>query len=146
MIKEISPDLRVAYSDGSYCHFTGIYSLIVPNEFERKLLLGLLNSTLFDFYYKSFYGSIHLSGGWLNINSSYLESLPIKNDVQKHGKEIANIVDKILAVTSDDDYLESSAKKEKVHDYEKQIDQLVYELYGLTPEEIKIIEKSSINR
>ena len=146
LIKEISPDLRVAYSDGSYCHFTGIYSLIVPNEFERKLLLGLLNSTLFDFYYKSFYGSIHLSGGWLNINSSYLESLPIKNDVQKHGKEIANIVDKILAVTSDDDYLESSAKKEKVHDYEKQIDQLVYELYGLTPEEIKIIEKSSINR
>ena len=25
-------------------------------------------------------------------------------------------------------------------DYEKQIDQLVYKLYGLTPEEIKIVE------
>ena len=30
----------------------------------------------------------------------------------------------------------------KVHDYEKQIDQLVYKLYGLAPEEIKIVEKN----
>ncbi len=30
----------------------------------------------------------------------------------------------------------------KVRDYEKQIDQLVYKLYGLTPEEIKIVENS----
>ena len=29
----------------------------------------------------------------------------------------------------------------KVRDYEKQIDQLVYKLYALTPEEIKIVEK-----
>lgn len=28
----------------------------------------------------------------------------------------------------------------KIDDYEKQIDQLVYQLYGLTPEEIKIVE------
>jgi len=28
----------------------------------------------------------------------------------------------------------------KVRDYEKQIDQLVYKLYGLTPEEIRIVE------
>ena len=30
----------------------------------------------------------------------------------------------------------------KVSDYEKQIDQLVYKLYALTPEEIKVIENS----
>ena len=30
----------------------------------------------------------------------------------------------------------------KVRDYEKQIDQLVYKLYGLTPEEIKIVEST----
>lgn len=28
----------------------------------------------------------------------------------------------------------------KVRDYEKQIDRLVYKLYGLTPEEIEVIE------
>lgn len=143
LIKEISPDLRAAYSDGSYCHFTGVYSLLIPNEFDRKLLLGLLNSNLFDFYYKSFYGSIHLSGDWLNINSSYLESLPIKNNASKYNKEIVDIVSKILTITKDDDYLENPAKQAKVREYEKQIDQLVYKLYSLTPEEIKIVESST---
>lgn len=28
-------------------------------------------------------------------------------------------------------------------DYEKQIDQLVYKLYGLTPEEIKVVESNT---
>jgi len=33
-------------------------------------------------------------------------------------------------------------KQAKVRDYEKQIDQLVYKLYALTPEEIKIVENN----
>ena len=33
-------------------------------------------------------------------------------------------------------------KTAKTREYEKQIDQLVYKLYGLTPEEIKIVENS----
>ena len=36
--------------------------------------------------------------------------------------------------------IERRAKPAKVRDYEKQIDQLVYKLYVLTPEEIKIVE------
>lgn len=38
------------------------------------------------------------------------------------------------------DYLENSTKKAEVKEYEKQIDQMVYKLYGLTNEEIDIIE------
>ena len=45
-------------------------------------------------------------------------------------------------ITKDDDYPENSAKQAKVHNLEKQIDQLVYKLYALTLEEIKIVEKS----
>ena len=45
------------------------------------------------------------------------------------------IVNKILSITKDDNYLENSTKQAKVREYEKQIDQLVYKLYGLTPEE-----------
>jgi hypothetical protein len=47
---------------------------------------------------------------------------------------------KILAITKDDDNMGNPTKQAKVHEYEKQIDQLVYKLYGLTQEEIKIIE------
>jgi len=47
---------------------------------------------------------------------------------------------KILAITKDNDYLQNPAKRAQVKEYEKQIDQMVYELYGLTEEEIRIVE------
>ncbi len=51
------------------------------------------------------------------------------------------LADKILAITKDDDYLNNSAKQAKDEEYERQIDQIVYKLYGLTDKEICIIEK-----
>ena len=39
-----------------------------------------------------------------------------------------------------EDYLSNSAKQAKVKEIERQIDQRVYRLYGLTPEGIKIVE------
>jgi adenine-specific DNA-methyltransferase len=50
------------------------------------------------------------------------------------------MVDKILAITKDPDYLQNPAKQAQVKEYERQIDQMVYELYGLTEEEIRIVE------
>ncbi len=50
------------------------------------------------------------------------------------------LVDKILAITKDGDYLTNASKHEKVRDYEREIDELVYKLYDLTPEEIKIVK------
>ncbi|MEM0203163.1 MAG: hypothetical protein QXO16_04175 [Archaeoglobaceae archaeon] len=40
-----------------------------------------------------------------------------------------------------DDYLENPQKQQRVKELEREIDQLVYKLYGLTEEEIKIIER-----
>jgi len=51
------------------------------------------------------------------------------------------LVDQILSITKDDDYLDNPDKKAKVKRLEKEIDQLVYKLYDLTSEEIKIVEE-----
>jgi len=56
------------------------------------------------------------------------------------GKPFIDLVDKILAITKDDDYLQNKEKQAKVKEYERQIDQMVYKLYGLTEEEITIVE------
>ncbi|MDI6784447.1 MAG: hypothetical protein QME64_10185 [bacterium] len=58
----------------------------------------------------------------------------------KNQSLVINSVDKIRAITDDADYLTTPAKQKKVQDYERQIDQLVYQLYDLTPEEIAIVE------
>ena len=53
-------------------------------------------------------------------------------------------MDDILSVTKDDDYLQNPAKQAQVKEYEKQIDQMVYKLYGMTEEEIKIVEGETV--
>ena len=47
---------------------------------------------------------------------------------------------KILSLTQSEDYLQNPQKQTKVKEYEREIDQLVYKLYGLTEEEIMIVE------
>jgi len=51
-----------------------------------------------------------------------------------------DLVDRILAITQDEDYLQNPGKQARVQEYEREIDKMVYELYGLTEEEIAIVE------
>ncbi|OGH07763.1 MAG: hypothetical protein A2W22_02705 [Candidatus Levybacteria bacterium RBG_16_35_11] len=51
-------------------------------------------------------------------------------------------VDRILSITKDEDYLQNPEKQAKVKELEQEIDQLVYNLYSLTEEEIRIVEES----
>ena len=55
------------------------------------------------------------------------------------------IVDRILSITKLDNYSQDIQKQAKVKALESEIDQLVYKLYDLTPEEIKIVEGENEN-
>ena len=82
----------------------------------------------------------------MDFYNFYIQQIPIPQAVveKREGQKMfIALVDKILAITKDDDYLNNAAKQAKVRDYEKQIDQLVYKLYDLTEEEIKIVEGNS---
>jgi adenine-specific DNA-methyltransferase len=50
------------------------------------------------------------------------------------------VVDQILTIAKDEDHLTNPAKQAKVKEIERQIDYMVYELYGLTQEEIAAVE------
>ncbi len=114
------------------------YFLIPPDIFSPKYLLGILNSTIIEFY-------LHLiaetSGmgttRWINI---YVKQFPIPEISFEEQKPIIHTVDRILSITSDDDYLQNPEKQAEVKELEKEIDRMVYELYELTPEEIEIVE------
>jgi len=77
------------------------------------------------------------------IKGIHLKQLPLKDIKSDKQQPFIDIVNKILAITKDEDYLENSDKQAKVKEYEHQIDQLVYNLYGLTDDEIKIVEKNT---
>jgi len=105
-----------------------------------KYLIAILNSKPVTFFFKQFYAGGGLGESGYRYKKAFLEQLPIPKISEPEQKPFIELVDRILAITKDNDYLENPAKKARVHDYERQIDQLVYNLYGLTKEEIKIVE------
>ena len=107
-----------------------------------KYLIAILNSKPVTFFFKQFYAGGGLGESGYRYKKAFLEQLPIPKISEPRQKPFIELVDCILAITKDDDYLENPAKEARVHDYERQLDQLVYNLYGLTEEEIKIVEKN----
>lgn len=104
-----------------------------------KYILALLNSKLYYFW---LYWRGKRKGNNLELYQEPLSEIPIKTSEDEVQQQFITIVDKILAITQADDYLSNKDKQNRVKAYQDEIDQLVYKLYGLTEEEIKIVEKS----
>ncbi|GAA7085705.1 type II restriction endonuclease Eco57I subunit R [Helicobacter pylori] len=96
---------------------------------HAKFLVGLLNSRLLDWLFRKTSTNNH-------VNLYELETLPIPQITKSNqptADKIIALVDKILMVKEKD-------PKANTQRLEKEIDALVYQLYHLTDEEIKIIE------
>jgi hypothetical protein len=124
---------------GYYC-IDSINIALVKLKYHEFLeyFIGLLNSKLIAFYYQEI--SQEKGRVLAQVKPQRIRSLPICIGTKDQRNIITTIVDKILSLTRSDDYLQNQTKKAKVKEYEKEIDQMVYALYGLTPDEIKIVE------
>ena len=117
---------------------TVMNTFLTTDRFCYEYILALINSTLASWFYYWFV--YNRAVRTMHFDSYYIGKLPIKQISQEKQKPFINIVSDILSLTQSEDYLENPEKQAKVKEYERQIDQLVYELYGLTEEEIKIVE------
>lgn len=109
-------------------------------------LLGIINSRLIDFVYSII--NPEKGEALAQIKKNHIEILPIIN-FEENAKQIltlADLVKIILKMYSKMEILTISQEKQtlqrQIEATDKQIDKLVYELYGLTEEEIKIVEES----
>ncbi len=139
------------YEEEIYCNYKTVLN-VNPSEattFSMKYLLGILNSRLISFLYPVVSRKI-VSRSFPRLSVKDLKMLPIcpidfSNPIDKtHHDNIVTLVERILD-------LHKRLKSAKIPDdmtqlqrqidaTDKQIDQLVYELYGLTKEEIGIVE------
>jgi hypothetical protein len=108
-----------------------------------KFLVGLINSRLMRFYYETSFPTLH-------VQRDELASLPIRNIDVSHPSDKVRY-DRIVELVKRMLTLHNSLRKAKAADEKMslereikqadyQIDRLVYELYGLTKAEIKIVE------
>ncbi len=107
------------------------------SNIDLKYILALLNSKLF---YIWLYFRGKRKGELLELYYKPLTEIPIKIIKKEQQLPFIKIINQILSITKDLDYFENSEKQARVKTLEKEIDQLVYKLYDLTPEEIIIVE------
>jgi hypothetical protein len=125
---ELSDQQKYAYdSSGLFANNT-IFFITGKN---LKYLLSVLNSKVAKWYFNEISTSSGMgTNRWLKYK---IEQLPIKDISEKQQIPFVNLVNQILAAKKQDPAADTSA-------LEKEIDQLVYQLYGLTEEEIRIVE------
>ncbi len=116
--------------------YGGKVNILHDLRIDRFLILGVLNSKLMTYFYKKKFFPTHMQGGAFGFDTLSVETLPIPQ-ITKSNKltadKIIALVDKILQIKEKD-------PKANTQKLEKEIDALVYQLYHLTDEEIKIIE------
>jgi len=132
---ELTNKNKFAYSDKEDYLLAGAFFMVGKS---LKYLLAFLNSKLCLFYFSLICNSSGMDT--IQWKKFALEKVPVIELNSKNQKPINIIVEQILAITKSGDYLKSPEKQAKVKRLENQIDQVVYKLYGLTDDEIKIVE------
>ncbi len=124
---------RFAYDNEQCFNDGGDIRAIVINEYSGysiKFILGLLNSSLLDWFY-GFIGKP--KGNAREYFNKPLAEIPIPSATSAQQKPIIDLVDKILSAKKNNPQADTSKE-------EAEIDRLVYALYGLSEDEIKIVE------
>ncbi len=127
---DISPLMRACYdTTNAYCLQT---TYILPTE--DLSLLAILNSQLIDWYARHKFQSLNdpWAGGGLRFIAQYMRRVPIADRTAEQKIALSALVERIL----------ESPNSDQVREIEQEIDALVYELYGLTDDEIELIKQT----
>jgi len=150
-VPRLVPRLRAAYdAGGSFClDNVDVGGITLANDNDRlyKVLLGLLNSRLLNFYFVRH--TVPFRGGFYSANRQYIENLPLPPSTAageldaQHGK-LAKLVDRMLSLheqlAAAKTAHEKAVLQRQIGATDRQIDRMVYELYELTDDEIRIVE------
>lgn len=155
--KILVPDIadRAAFAldeRGQYAFTSGYGITFLPGISESpKYFVGLLNSRVLDFYLKGI--STTLRGGFFRYFTQYIAQLPIRTidpndrtDRALHDRMVT-LVEQMtslhLRLSKHNTAHERTGTERQIDATDRQIDHLVYELYGLTDAEIRLVEQAT---
>lgn len=128
IIGGMTKELECYYDKGEY--LAGKSTVIVNESMiDLKYLLGILNSNLISQFYKLYFNSLSLSGGYFRIGAPQIKQLPIAVGSKNQQIVVIDLVNKII-------------EKPDTADELRLLNNLVYQIYNLSEEEIKIIEEN----
>lgn len=119
--------------NGEYLAGKSTEILLQKSDFGLKTCLALLNSKLIGFYIKEVYGVLGIDGG-INFTTELIRELPFPETLKKDN-DLEKLVDKLDNLKS-----KNQADHSQAGGLVNEINTIVYGLYGLSKEEIKIVE------
>ena len=119
--------------DGEYASINTNCFYSPNSETELEFVGAFCNSKLFMFIYELFFKALRMSGGYYQFQAPQLRVIPLKEISKPKQRPFVELVRKIVMTKKRDPNADTST-------LECQIDQMVYKLYDLTPEEIAIVE------
>jgi adenine-specific DNA-methyltransferase len=127
--------LECFYDAGEYLAGKSATIILEGGKQDLAYTTGILNSTLISFWYAKYFKSLSLAGGYLRINHNQISKIPIPDIARAGQSKLSAIVHKIVQAKNQNPDADTSG-------LQYQIDQMVYELYGLTAEEVAVVEES----
>ena len=151
LIRQIGNTPIATFDNQNYYTLNTLYNIISISDYSLKYLLAIINSNLGKWFWKKVNSDFKTL--FPKIKKSEIESIPVskidfnsKSNKNQYN-EIIKHVDLLLKLNEDlkSEKLQSKIEqiKTRIEHSEEKINQLVYELYELTPEEIKIIEENN---
>lgn len=119
---------RFTYENKRY--YVSAPANVLPIAPKQIFLLGVLNSTVVSWLMKK--TAAERAGGFLEYKPVYVEQVPVPNVTSAQRAAIEPMVRNLLA---------AKGQGPQVAEWEQELNTLVYELYGLTGEEIRIVEE-----
>jgi len=157
LFRRVGDRLIAAYDSKQFYALNTLVVMSIKKEsdYNIKYFLALYNSKLFNYYYKYFLKS--KKKVFSEIQARQVSQLPIKiidflnKDKKMVHNQLVNFVDQILNLSNELSKLSKDSNKwnsikDEIEKTDKKIDQEVYKLYDLTPEEIAIIEGKEVNQ
>ena len=133
IIASMTKVLEVFFDNGEYIAGKSTTCVMTKNNSNLRILLGLLNSKLLSFWLVKSYSAQAMSGEAINISTAIVENLPCPEMDSDTSNTIVSAVDQILALKGSNSEADTSA-------LETVIDEKIFDLYGLTPEEREIVK------
>jgi len=151
-MRQTGDSLVAAYDENRLLCLNNMHVLVpkIPLP-DSKYLLGIINSKLLNWYYHLL--NPEVGEALAEVKKTNVAKLPIKRiDFSKltdktHHEKMVSVVNKMLDLHKQLHSTESASEREiyqrQINATDRQIDNLVYELYGLSGEEIRIVEEGT---
>lgn len=127
-------------------HICGDTTFAIP--MADKALLGLLNSKAAFFYFRMVCAALEgAEESYLRFKLQYVSNFPVPANLMNTRSALELLVERMLDLNKRIPEARTPQDKtviqRQIEATDKQIDKLVYELYGLTDEEIAIVEEAT---